>query len=65
MSFSIGEEVIFEEERYVISEISKNEPRRFRLLASTSKGARVEWARENDIVKISRYTTPYDDTAKY
>ncbi len=65
MSFSIGEEVLFDEERFVISGISSDEPKRYRLLASTAKGARVEWAKENELLKMSRYTTAYDDTAKY
>jgi hypothetical protein len=63
--FSIGEEVLFEEERFVISEISLADPKRYRLLATTPKGTRVEWVTEKNVQKMAHYTTAYDDTALY
>ena len=61
-SFSVGEEVLFEGQRYVISTAPAQPPYRFRLLASTPAGARVTWARVEDLHKIESYTRPRDDT---
>ncbi len=64
-SFTIGEEVLFEGLRYVISTAAAAAPYRFRLLASTPEGARIAWARPEDLEKMTRYTRPNDDTARY
>lgn len=64
-SFSIGEEVMYRGLRYVISTASPHEPYRFRLLATTPEGARVAWARTDELQKMERYTRPNDDTARY
>lgn len=65
MSFSIGEEVLFDDERFVVATISSEEPKRYRLLASTAKGVKFEWVREKDLRKMTRYTKPFDDTSNY
>ncbi len=63
--FTIGEEVMYDEERYVIADITTEEPKRYRLLLTSKKGTRVEWVREKEISKMANYLTPYDDTALY
>lgn len=64
-TFTIGEEVIYDEERYVIASKSDQKPLRYRLLATTPKGARMLWVDPKDLEKIVRYTKPFDDTALY
>lgn len=64
-TFTIGEEVMFDEERYVISSISEDEPVRYRLLATGKTGAKVVWANPRDLEKMDRYTGVVDDTARY
>jgi hypothetical protein len=65
MTFTMGEEVLFEGDRYVIWGISENEPKRYRLLATTNQGAKIIWANPKDLEKILKYTNPQNDTAKY
>jgi hypothetical protein len=65
MTFTMGEEVLYDDERYVIWGISEDEPKRYRLLATTKKGAKIIWANLKDIEKINKYTDPKNDTAKY
>lgn len=63
--FSVGEEVMFEGERFVIADISDSEPIRYRLLATHVKGTQIEWASKKQVKKIVSYTKTYDDTALY
>jgi len=63
VSFSVGEEVIFQGKRYVISTASPRQPYQYRLLATTPEGARVAWAMRSDLGKMENYTTPNDDTS--
>jgi hypothetical protein len=65
MTFTMGEEVLFEGERYVIWGISEREPICYRLLATTKQGAKIIWANLKDLEKIRRYTEAKNDTAKY
>jgi hypothetical protein len=65
MTFTMGEEVLYEGERYVIWGISESEPIRYRLLATTKQGAKIIWANLKELEKIRRYTNPQNDTAKY
>lgn len=64
-TFTIGEEVMYDDERFVIAGLSAGEPVRYRLLATTPSGARVVWARPEDLGKMLTYTRPNDDTARY
>ncbi len=64
MTFSMGEEVLYEGERYVIWGMT-DEPKRYRLLATTSKGAKMLWVHPKELDKIHAYTEPKNDTAKY
>lgn len=57
----MGEEVLYDGDRYVIWGMEKS---LYRLLASTPKGARIVWANPKDLEKIRKYTEPRHDTAK-
>lgn len=61
-SFTVGEEVLFEGRRYVISTAPAQAPYRYRLLATTPAGARMVWARAEELHKLEAYTRPHDDT---
>lgn len=63
-SFTVGEEVLFEGRRYVITTSSADPPYRFRLVATTPDGASVTWARPEQLQKIESYTRPVDDTGR-
>ena len=60
--YTVGEEVLFRGERFVISTASPQPPYRYQLLATTPKGVRFIWANPDQLGKMSRYTTPVDDT---
>lgn len=62
-TFTVGEEVLFEDERYVVSAIDRVDGR-YRLLATTPHGARVVWAPHGALHKMERYTHARDDTAR-
>lgn len=61
-TFTVGEEVLFDGERYVVSSIDRTDDR-YRLLATTQDGARVVWAPGTGLRKMERYTLARDDTA--
>lgn len=61
-TFTVGEEVLYEGERFVVSEKSPEPPHRYRLLATTPRGARMVWARHEQLQKMGSYTRPLDDT---
>ena len=61
-TFTVGEEVLYEGERFVVSERSAEPPYRYRLLATTPRGARMVWARHEQLDKMRAYTRPIDDT---
>lgn len=63
-TFTIGEEVLFEGERYVVSELRAGELYPVRLLQTTRTGARMPWVRLQDLNKIAAYTTALDDTQR-
>lgn len=63
-SFSIGEEVLYEGRRFVITTATAEPPYRYRLVATTPEGARIAWARPDEVEKILSYTQPVDDTAR-
>lgn len=62
MTFTVGEEVLVEDVRYVVSSIEGDPPTRFRLLATTPDGARVLWAAPSQLRKLTVYVRPRDDT---
>ncbi|MEJ2290904.1 MAG: hypothetical protein P8Y13_07665 [Deinococcales bacterium] len=64
VSFSAGEEVLYEGRRYVITTAPAKPPYRYRLVATTPEGARLVWARPEQLHKIDAYTRPRDDTAR-
>jgi uncharacterized protein with von Willebrand factor type A (vWA) domain len=61
MTFTMGEEVLYDGDRYVIWGM---EPNRYRLLASTKQGTKIIWANPKDVEKIRKYTEARNDTAK-
>lgn len=61
-SFSVGEEVLYEGRRYVISTAPAQPPYRYRLLATTQQGAKMVWATQQQLHKMEDYTRPRDDT---
>ena len=63
-SFTIGEEVLYEGRRFVITTASADPPYRYRLVATTPEGARITWARADELRNIRSYTEPVDDTAR-
>lgn len=65
MTFTMGEEVLYEGERYVIWGISEDEPKRYRLLATTNKGAKMLWVNLKKLHKMRHYTEANDDTSDY
>ena len=56
---------MYDEERYVLAAISKDEPVRCRLLSTTAKGARMVWVSPDELEKIDKYIKPNDDTDTY
>ena len=63
-SFTVGEEVLYEGRRYVIRTAPAQPPYRYRLVATTPAGARMVWARVEDLQKLEAYTRPRDDTQR-
>lgn len=61
--FTVGEEVLFRGERYVVAGM-RPEPYRFRLLATRPEGARIVWAAESELAPMRSYTDPRDDTGR-
>jgi len=64
-TFSVGEEVLFRGERYVIAGKTEEQPQRFRLLASSPEGTKVIWTSLSELHKVETYTRPRDDTTSY
>ncbi len=62
--FTVGEEVLHEGERYVIGGIDAGPPERYRLLATTARGARIVWVPRRELAKLEPYVRPNDDTAR-
>ena len=62
--FLIGDEVLFNGVRHVISEYSEDTGF-YRLLSVGEKGTNFNWAKENQLEKIAKYTKAVDDTKRY
>lgn len=61
-TFTIGEEVMRDGVRYVITTQQPQPPYRYRLVRTTSEGPEVKWVHADELSKISSYTTPRADT---
>ncbi len=61
-TFTIGEEVIYDGERYVITLRQPQPPYRYRLVRTTAGGPQLAWVEGDDLRKISAYTEPRADT---
>jgi hypothetical protein len=57
MTFTVGEEVLYGGERFVVAGIDPSRPYPYRLLATTPKGARIVWAKAKQLAKLASYTT--------
>ncbi len=64
VTYTIGEEVLYQGERFVISTAAERPPFRYKLLATTPDGMKFVWANPEQLSKMSRYTVPLDDTAR-
>ncbi len=62
--FLIGDEILFNGKRHVISEYSE-ESGYYRLLSVGEKGTKFSWAKESEIKKIGKYVKAIDDTKRY
>lgn len=63
-TFTIGEEVLYDDVRWVIAGTKGDGAKRYRLLATRPEGARITWVAHDDLQKIQSYTEPKDDTAR-
>lgn len=59
MGFHHGEEVLLDDERFVIAGIEGD---RYRLLATSASGTRIRYANAAQLHKMDAYTRPHDDT---
>jgi hypothetical protein len=57
MTFTVGEEVLYNGERFVVAGIDPSRPYPYRLLATTPKGARIVWAKADQFAKLANYTS--------
>lgn len=64
-TFQVGEEVLYDGRRYVISALHPDEPYHYRLLATTPDGARMVWANAESLKRIESYTKARADTERY
>ena len=55
-TFTVGEEVLFQGERYVIAGVDPTRPYPYRLLAVAPSGTRFVWASHESLAKIDAYT---------
>ena len=62
--YDVGEEVIYDEECYIISQIDQGRSSPFKLLSSTPKGSRIVWAREKDLERMDHYITAVHDSGQ-
>lgn len=61
---TIGEEVLLDDVRYVVSAIEQGPLGRVRLLATTRDGVRFRWVPPERVHRIETYLRPVDDTAR-
>ena len=57
MTFTVGEEVLYGGERFVVAGIDPSRPYPYRLLATTPTGARIVWAKADRLAKLANYTS--------
>ena len=63
--FSVGEEVLYDEERYIISAISaERKLAPYRLLACQARGTSLIWAPYASLMRIDPYLQPRFDTGE-
>jgi len=62
--YDVGEEVMYDEERYIISQIDEGRSSPYKLLAGSDRGGRIVWAREKDLERIKTYITAVHDSGQ-
>lgn len=62
VGFAIGEEVIYDDERYIVAGYEEARVTPYRLLATTPQGVKVIWSSEAELQVIASYVTPCLDT---
>ncbi len=62
--YDVGEEVLYDEERYIISQIDEGRSSPYKLLAGSDRGGRIVWAREKDLERIKKYITAVHDSGQ-
>lgn len=62
MKFNVGEEVLYQGDRYAITSSKPGEPYQYRIVRTTREGVRVVWALETELSRLAQYVTPRDDT---
>lgn len=62
--FTIGEEVLYDGERFVITTSRPPEPYEFTIARSGAEGAQILWANSSQLKRISQYVDPKDDTSR-
>lgn len=62
--YDVGEEVMYDEDRYIISQIDEGRSSPYKLLAGSDRGGRIVWAREKDLERIKKYITAVHDSGQ-
>lgn len=62
MKYFIGEEVMYQGDKYAITIARPSEPYQYRLVRSTPDGAQVVWAQGQELQKVESYRRPRNDT---
>ena len=62
--FTIGDEVLFNGKRHVISEFYEKTGL-FRLLTVGEKGTKFAWAKGKELKRVDYYAKPINDTERY
>lgn len=62
--FTIGEEVIYDGERYVITTIRPEDPYEFCLIRTGMDGAEIVWANSPQLQRMEQYLMEQDDTLR-
>lgn len=62
MSFNVGEEVLYQGDRYAITTLKPGKPYQYRIVRTTPEGVRVVWALGSELSRLERYVKAVDDT---
>ena len=62
--FTIGEEVLYGGERFVINTVRPQEPYQFCIIRTGEHGAKILWVTEAELSRLDRYIEQHDDTMR-